>query len=118
MSSDCLFCKIVAREVPAEIVHETDDTLAFRDISPQAPKHVLVVPKTHAATLPDLLAMDDGEALAGKLMKAVTDVAELEGMSPGNGFRSVINTGERAAQAVFHVHIHVLGGRMFGWPPG
>ena len=118
MSADCLFCKIVNREIPADIVHETDDTLAFRDISPQAPVHVLVIPKVHAATMPDLIATENGEALAGKLMAAVAAVADKEGLWPGDGFRTVLNAGERAAQSVFHVHAHVLGKRMLGWPPG
>ena len=116
MSSDCLFCKIIAGEIPGDVVHETEDTLAFRDISPQAPQHVLVIPKLHAATLPELMALDDGERLAGKLWSTVAAVAEQEGM--GDGFRTVVNTGERAAQSVFHVHIHVLSGRILGWPPG
>ena len=116
MSSDCLFCKIMAGEIPGEVVHETEDTFAFRDISPQAPKHVLVVPRVHAATLPDLMAREDGERLAGKLWAAVAEIAEQEGM--GNGFRTVVNTGERAAQSVFHLHVHILAGRILGWPPG
>lgn len=116
MSSDCLFCKIVAGTIPGDLVHETEDTYAFRDIAPQAPKHVLVVPKIHVATLPELMALEDGERLAGKLWSAVAAVAETEHM--GNGFRTVVNTGERAAQSVFHVHVHVLGGRLLGWPPG
>ena len=118
MSSDCLFCKIVSREIPADVVFENDDVLAFRDISPQAPTHVLIVPKSHAPTLPELAAAEDGERLLGRLMGAVAEVARSEGLSPGEGFRMVVNTGERAAQSVFHVHLHVMGGRMFGWPPG
>jgi histidine triad (HIT) family protein len=118
MSSDCLFCKIVAGEIPAKIVHEDEDVVAFRDIQPQAPTHVLVIPRRHASTLPELAAEEGGEQALGRLMTAVAKVAELESLSPGDGFRLVINTGERAAQSVFHVHAHVLGGRMFGWPPG
>ena len=118
MSKDCLFCKIVAREIPAEVVLENEEVLAIRDISPQAPTHVLVMPKLHAPTLPELAALDDGEARLGRLMNAVAEVAEREGLAPGDGFRAVVNTGERAAQSVFHVHVHVLGGRLMGWPPG
>ena len=115
MSSDCLFCKIVAKEIPAKIVHEDDDVLAFEDINPQAPTHLLVIPKVHHATLP--AASGDAELL-GKVMVVAATVAENAGLSETEGFRTVINTGERAAQSVFHLHVHVLGGRMLGWPPG
>lgn len=118
MSADCLFCKIVSRDIPGDIVLENDDCLAFRDISPQAPTHVLVVPKRHVATLPELAAAEGGEHALARLMAAVDEVARSEGLWPGDGFRTVVNTGERAAQSVFHLHLHVLGGRMFGWPPG
>lgn len=118
MSSDCLFCKIVSREISGDVVYEDDDCLAFRDIAPQAPTHVLVVPKAHVATFPELAESEGGADALAKLMAAVDQVARREGLWPGDGFRTVVNTGERAAQSVFHLHVHVLGGRMFGWPPG
>jgi histidine triad (HIT) family protein len=114
MSADCLFCKIVSREIPATLVHETDRVLAFRDISPQAPVHVVVIPKDHHADVSALAAADP--ALAGELLAAVADVARAEGLTAG--FRTVLNTGADGGQTVFHVHAHVLGGRGFGWPPG
>jgi len=114
MSADCLFCRIVAREIPATLVHETERVLAFRDISPQAPVHVVVIPKDHHADLSALTAADP--ALAGELLAAVADVARAEGLTAG--FRTVLNTGADAGQTVFHVHAHVLGGRGLGWPPG
>lgn len=112
--SDCLFCKIVARQIPAEIVHETDTTLAFRDIEPQAPTHVLVIPKEHQ---PDLVALA-GTSPQGavELILAVRDVASQEGLEAG--YRGVFNTGGLAQQSVFHAHVHVLGGRSMTWPPG
>jgi histidine triad (HIT) family protein len=114
MSADCLFCKIVSREIPATLVHETDRVLAFRDISPQAPVHVVVIPKDHHADVSALAAADP--ALAGELLAAVADVARAEGLTAG--FRTVLNTGADGGQTVFHVHAHVLGGRGLGWPPG
>jgi len=114
MSADCLFCRIVAREIPATVVHETDRVLAFRDISPQAPVHVVVIPKDHHADLSALTAADP--ALAGELLTAVADVARAEGLT--GGFRTVFNTGADGGQTVFHVHAHLLGGRGLGWPPG
>ena len=112
---DCLFCKIVAGEVPAQRVTETARTLAFRDINPQAPTHVLVIPKEHYRDLAALAAADDGllDELAGLAHK----VAEDEGVSE-TGYRVVFNTGAQAGQTVFHAHAHVLGGRPLGWPPG
>ncbi|MEV4068912.1 histidine triad nucleotide-binding protein [Nonomuraea fuscirosea] len=113
--SDCLFCKIVANEIPAEIVYETGRTLAFRDVNPQAPTHVLVIPKEHHADAAALAAADDG--LADEVLKSAHEVAVLDGVS-GGGYRIVFNTGAGAGQTVFHVHAHVLGGRDLGWPPG
>lgn len=112
--ADCLFCKIVAGEVPSEIVHETDTTLAFRDIDPQAPTHVLVIPRTHQPNVASLAAAEPQVML--DLVSAVGAVAEQEGL--GDGYRLVFNTGRRAYQSVFHVHGHLLGGRDMGWPPG
>ena len=113
--SDCLFCKIVANEIPAEIVYETGRTLAFRDVNPQAPTHVLVIPKEHHADAAALAAADDG--LADEVLKAAHTVAENEGVA-GAGYRIVLNTGPAAGQTVFHVHAHMLGGRDLTWPPG
>lgn len=112
--SDCLFCSIVEGEIPATVVHETDDVLAFRDIAPQAPTHVVVIPKAHHDDIASLSAADPG--LTASLMAAAADVARLEGL--GEGFRVVLNTGADGGQTVFHVHAHVLGGRGLGWPPG
>ena len=112
--SDCLFCRIVAGEIPATIVHETDRVLAFRDIAPQAPVHVVVIPKEHWADVAVLAAND--RDLAGELLDEVTQVAADEGL--GDGFRIVFNTGPDGGQTVEHVHAHLLGGRGLGWPPG
>lgn len=112
-SADCLFCKIVAGEIPARLVAETPDTVAFRDINPQAPTHVLVIPRAHHADLGALAAADP--ALAGRLAADAAAVAAAEGLS---GYRLVFNTGPEAGQSVFHVHGHVLGGRPLSWPPG
>jgi histidine triad (HIT) family protein len=113
--ADCLFCKIVAGEIPAERVAESSRTLAFRDINPQAPTHVLVIPKDH---YPDLasLASSDADLLAEVAVQA-RQVADAEGIAAG-GYRVVFNTGAGAGQTVFHVHAHVLGGRRMAWPPG
>jgi histidine triad (HIT) family protein len=112
--SDCLFCRIVAGEIPATVVHETDEVLAFRDIAPAAPTHVVVVPKAHHADVAALAAADPD--LAGRLLAAGTAVAAAEGLD--QGFRLVFNTGADGGQTVFHVHLHVLGGRTLTWPPG
>ena len=114
MSDDCLFCKFVSGEITPDVVHETDATLAFRDIAPQAPTHVLVVPKKHHANIVDLSAQAPETLVA--LFDAVRAVAESEGVA--DRFRLVLNTGAEAGQSVFHVHAHVLGGRQMGWPPG
>ena len=118
--SDCLFCRMVAGEIPADVVHETDRVLVFRDINPQAPTHVLVVPKEHHATLGTLAAADP--ELTGELVAAAHAVALQEGLvsdgAPEPGYRLVANTGPQAGQTVHHVHLHVLGGRGLGWPPG
>jgi histidine triad (HIT) family protein len=112
-TSDCLFCKIVAGEIPATLVAETADTVAFRDINPQAPTHVLVIPREHHRDVAAMAAADP--ALAGRLCGDASAVAEKEGLT---GFRLVFNTGAEVGQSVFHVHGHVLGGRAFTWPPG
>ncbi|HLU45933.1 MAG TPA: histidine triad nucleotide-binding protein [Natronosporangium sp.] len=109
--SDCLFCRIVAGEIPATVVRETDQILAFRDISPKAPVHVLVIPKAHHTDLPALAAADPG--LAGQLLAEAAAVAEAEGVA-SSGYRTIFNTGPDSGQEVFHVHAHVLGGRPLG----
>lgn len=118
--SDCLFCRIVAREIPADVVHETDRTLAFRDVNPQAPTHVLVVPKEHHATA-GLLVGADPQLLADVVASAHA-VAVQEGLATDGGaepgYRLVANTGPAAGQTVHHLHLHVLGGRPLTWPPG
>lgn len=112
---DCLFCKIVAGDIPADIVHETDTTLAFRDRQTQAPVHVLVIPKQHQATAADLVDADPH--VLPEIIAAARDVAVAEGIAE-SGYRLVINTGADAHQSVFHLHVHLLGGRSMGWPPG
>jgi histidine triad (HIT) family protein len=113
MTESCLFCRIVRREIPAKIVREDEHTLAFRDIDPKAPTHVLVIPKHHVASLDD--AKDP--ALVGRLMLAAADIARTEGIAQG-GYRTVVNSGADAGQTVFHLHLHLLGGRKLTWPPG
>ena len=112
--SDCLFCRIVAGEVPADVVHETDRALAFRDIGPQAPTHVLVIPRSHHADAATLARAEPATIV--ELVTAADDVATQEGL--GEGYRLVFNTGPGAHQTVFHAHLHVLGGRTMSWPPG
>lgn len=114
MSDDCLFCKIIRREIPAEIVAESEHALAFRDIMPQAPTHILVIPKAHEPNAV-ALAEADPEAM-GELFRLVGKVVAEEGLK--NGYRAVFNTGPDALQTVFHAHVHLLGGRVFDWPPG
>lgn len=111
----CLFCKIVAGEIPAAKVYEDDDAIAFRDINPQAPVHVLVIPREHISSLAD--AADTHEATLGRLLLAAARVARQEGLTE-SGFRTVVNNGAGAGQSVFHIHLHVLGGRPLTWPPG
>ena len=111
---DCLFCKIVAKEIPADTVLDRDDVLAFRDVNPQAPTHVLVVPNEHVPSL-EALGAGHGPLLAS-LVDAVNEVARAEGVE--GGFRVVTNVGPAAGQSVDHLHLHVLGGRAMAWPPG
>jgi histidine triad (HIT) family protein len=113
--SDCLFCKFVNGDIQPNTVYEDDDVLAFRDINPQAPTHILVVPKRHISTLNDLQT-EDGE-LIGKLYLAAQHVARQEGIDEA-GYRTVVNCNEQAGQSVFHIHLHLLGGRAMRWPPG
>lgn len=113
--SDCLFCKIVDKKIPAKVVHEDDQTLAFDDIHPQAPVHTLVIPKRHVATVQDCGAQD--QSLLGQLMLTCAKVAKLKGLAE-SGYRVAMNTGADGGQTVFHLHLHVMGGRHMGWPPG
>jgi histidine triad (HIT) family protein len=113
-SEDCLFCKVAAGDVDADVVHETATTLAFRDIEPQAPTHVLVIPRLHVPDAASLAATEP--TVLVDLVQAAAVVAEREGLD--DGYRMVLNTGRQAHQTVFHVHLHVLGGRSMGWPPG
>jgi len=113
--TDCLFCKIVSREIPGSIVYEDQRVLAFNDINPQAPTHVLVVPKRHIASLNDMSVEDD--QLIGELVRRAAAIAKERGLSAG-GYRTVFNTNRDAGQTVFHIHLHLLGGRSMRWPPG
>ena len=113
--ADCLFCKIAAGEIPAEKVKEADDWIAFRDISPQAPTHILIIPREHIATLNDVTP--GNQTLLGSLFLAAKQIAAEEGIAE-SGYRAVVNCNADAGQAVFHIHMHLLGGREMGWPPG
>ncbi len=111
----CLFCRIVAGEIPSTVVHDDDEVLAFRDIAPRSPTHILVIPKTHVASV---AALDDATApLAGRLLLTAARIAESEGIAEA-GYRVVSNVGAWGGQTVDHLHLHVMGGRSFGWPPG
>jgi len=112
--SDCLFCKIVDGKIPAKIVAENEHALAFRDINPQAPTHVLIIPRKHIPSLTDLT---EGDAeLVGRLALFAKEIAASEGLT--QGWRAVFNVGPQAGQTVFHIHLHLIGGRPLGWPPG
>lgn len=111
---ETLFCKIINREIPADIVFEDEQCLAFRDVNPQAPVHILVIPKKPIAMLAD--ALEDDESLLGHLLTTASKIAKQEGF--GEAFRLVVNNGEDAGQSVFHLHVHILAGRSFSWPPG
>ena len=112
---ECLFCRIVSRDIAADIVHETETTVAFRDLEPQAPVHVLVIPKQHQSNAAALVDADP--TVLAEVIAAAHAVAVTEGIAE-SGYRLVANTGADARQTVFHAHIHVLGGRTMGWPPG
>jgi histidine triad (HIT) family protein len=112
---DCLFCKIIAGEIPGAIVYQDDTVVAFKDINPQAPMHVLVVPRRHIATLNDLSDGDD--ALVGEMIRRAAALAKEHGYAE-RGYRTVFNCNADARQTVFHIHLHVLGGRRMSWPPG
>lgn len=112
---DCLFCRIVAGEIPASKVYEDDEMIAFKDVSPQAPVHVLIVPTRHIATLNDLQPGDEG--LLGRMLLRAAAIAKERGVD-GPGYRAVFNCNAEAGQSIFHIHLHVLGGRPMAWPPG
>ena len=112
---ECLFCRIAAGEIPASLVYQDERLLAFRDINPQAPGHVLVIPRKHIATLNELSEKDD--ALVGEMVRRGAAIAKELGFGE-SGYRTVFNCNAEAGQTVFHIHLHVLGGRRLGWPPG
>lgn len=112
---DCLFCKMINRDIPADVVYEDEAVFAFRDINPQAPTHVLIIPKKHIATLND--AQPEDEALVGHIMRVAAKIAADEGFAE-QGYRVAMNCNAAAGQTVFHIHLHLLGGRQLGWPPG
>ena len=112
-TADCLFCKIAAGAIPATVTRRADGMLAFRDINPQAPVHVLVIPTSHTASLNDT----NDEALLGRLLTFAREVASAEGLA-ADGYRVVFNTNKNGGQTVFHLHLHILGGRALRWPPG
>jgi len=109
---ECVFCKIASKAIPASIVYETADVVAFKDLTPRAPFHILVIPRTHVAKLSEL----EDEALGGKLLQAARTIAKNSGHA--DNFRLVVNNGDTAGQSVWHLHVHVLAGRQFTWPPG
>jgi histidine triad (HIT) family protein len=114
-ASECLFCKIAARDIPADIVHETDHVVAFRDINPKAPTHILLIPKEH---IPSVASVTDKHgALLAEIIQAAAHLAEAEGIDD-SGWRLVTNVGPDAGQSVDHLHFHLLGGRGMSWPPG
>jgi histidine triad (HIT) family protein len=113
--SNCLFCRIVAGDIPAKIAYEDEDVIAFHDINPQAPLHVLIIPRKHIATINDIAPED--AALVGKLFLAAKQIAANAGYAE-NGYRVTMNCGADAGQTVFHIHLHLLAGRELGWPPG
>ena len=112
---NCLFCNIVAGEIPADIIYEDDSIIAFRDINPQAPVHILIIPKSHISTLNDL--KQEHAELIGELILSAKDIAKKEGISDA-GYRTGFNCNKAAGQTVYHIHLHLLGGRTFSWPPG
>lgn len=115
MSADCIFCRVAAGEIPSKIVHEDDDVVAFRDIDPKAPTHVLIIPRRHIGSVNEL---EDGDAgLVGRIVLVARRIADMDRRTE-TGYRLVMNTGNDGGQSVHHMHMHVLGGRKLGWPPG
>jgi histidine triad (HIT) family protein len=114
MSTDCLFCKIGAKKIPAKVVYQDDEVFAFEDIGPQAPTHILICPQKHFASLAE--ATPEDQAVLGKMQLVAAELARK--LKLGSGYRTVVNTGAGAGQSVFHLHLHLLGGRAFRWPPG
>jgi histidine triad (HIT) family protein len=114
VSVDCLFCKIASKQIPAKVVYDDPDVFAFEDINPQAPTHILICPKKHFASLEH--ATPEEESVLGKITLVAAKLARERKL--GNGYRTVVNTGTGAGQTVFHLHMHLLGGRSFRWPPG
>ena len=116
MANDrCLFCRIISGEIPAKKAYEDDDVVAFNDVNPQAPVHILVIPRKHIATLDDLTP-DDASAMGTVVVRAAAIARQMH--LEADGYRLVVNMGPAAGQTVFHIHFHILGGRNFGWPPG
>jgi histidine triad (HIT) family protein len=113
--SNCLFCRIIAGDIPASFVHQDEQVVAIRDINPQAPLHVLVIPRRHIATLNDLSAPDDG--IVGEMVRRAALIAAEQGHA-ADGYRAIFNCNRLAGQTVFHIHLHLLAGRALGWPPG
>lgn len=113
MADNCLFCRIVRKEIPAKLVYEADDCIAFRDIDPKAPTHVLIVPREHVGSLNEA----NDATLVGRLALVAAEIAKQEGIAD-SGYRTVFNTNADAGQTVFHLHLHLLGGRSMSWPPG
>lgn len=114
-NENCLFCKILAGDIPADIIYESDTAIGFRDINPKAPTHVVIIPRKHIATINNI--GPDDQLVVGSLFTAAREIAEMEGHADA-GYRVVMNCNEAAGQTVFHIHLHLLGGRSFGWPPG
>jgi histidine triad (HIT) family protein len=110
---NCLFCRIISKEIPSSVVYEDEDILAFNDITPQAPVHILLIPKRHISSTEEIT--EDNKEIAGKIIAAASLLAKQKGLE---GYRLVFNSGESAGQSVFHLHCHLLGGRNFSWPPG
>lgn len=116
--TDCLFCRIAAGEVPSKVVLEDEHVYAFHDIDPRAPNHVLVIPRQHVASVAAVSGDEAGTLVLGRVLQAARMAAAKVGLTEEGGYRLVINCGEAAGQSVMHLHVHVLGGRAFGWPPG
>lgn len=114
-NEDCLFCKILNGDIPADVIYESDTAIAFRDINPKAPTHAVIIPRRHISTINDI--GEDDQEVVGSLYLAAKAIAAQEGFS-GEGYRVVMNCNEAAGQTVFHIHLHLLGGRLLSWPPG